>query len=254
VHVLDSRTLAEVTGADGGPAAAATLAFARIDHDYPTDLLDAVHEQGMRLRGDESSRQPRFLGLDHLRRVQDAIPEVARLVHDEKRLRRLSEVAGVELEPYPIGTSCSGINFYRPGQQPIEFHCDGPAFVELVPLHVDGAQDGGSTMIFRGPPGVGRHRLATGGAIPDEDLLRVPQRLGMSVLLQGRMLFHTAETLTDGHRVTLVMSLRSRAEPWKDANTLGRLLRDDRPEDVEDDWRRDVETRQLPALREHLLR
>ncbi|HZG88975.1 MAG TPA: hypothetical protein VEZ42_02070, partial [Pseudonocardia sp.] len=69
-----------------------------------------------------------------------------------------------------------------------------------------------------------------------------------------RMLFHTAETLTDGHRVTLVMSLRSRAEPWKDANTLGRLLRDDRPEDVEDDWRRDVETRQLPALREHLLR
>ena len=54
-------------------------------------------------------------------------------------------------------------------------------------------------------------------------------------------------------RVTLVLSLRSRAEPWKDSNTLSRLLNDDRPEDVADDWRHDVETRQLPALRSFLL-
>ena len=28
---------------------------------------------------------------------------------------------------------------------------------------------------------------------------------------------------------------------------------DDRPEEVEDDWRRELEHRQLPALRAHLL-
>jgi hypothetical protein len=253
MQLIERRTLAEVTGGDGQPDAAADVAFARLEHDYPADLLAAVHEQGRRLRADAAPTGPRHLGLDHLRRVQRAIPEVAELVHDPQRLARLSEVAGVELEPYPISTSCSGINFYRPGQPTIAFHRDGPAFVELVPLHVDGQQQGGSTVVFRGAPDAGCERLRTAGSIPPDELLAVPQRMGCSVLLQGRMLLHTAEALTDGHRVTLVMSLRSRAEPWKDTNTLGRLLRDDRPEDVEEDWRRDVEERQLPALREHLL-
>jgi hypothetical protein len=253
MQVTESATLAEVTGGDGGAAAASPLAWARIDHGYPSDLLAAVLERGGRLREAVPAGGPRFLGLDHLRRVQDAIPEVAQLVHDRQRLAALSEIAGVELEPYPIGTSCSGINFYSPGRRPIEFHCDGPAFVELVPLHVDGAQSGGSTVVFQGPPEVGRRRLADGQELAESELQRVPQRPGASVLLQGRMLLHSAETLTDGHRVTLVLSLRSAAEPWKDNNTLGRLLNDDRPEDVVDDWQRDVDTRQLPALRAHLM-
>ncbi len=252
MQLIESATLAEVTGGDGGQARAADIAWARLDHGYPPDLLAAVLEQAHRLRRAAPGDGPRHLGLDHLRRVQDAIPEVAELVHDKTRLDALSEIAGVELEPYPISTSCSGVNFYRPGREPIQFHCDGPAFVELVPLHVDGAQSGGSTVVFRGPPEVGRQRLGAGGGFAEADLQRVPQRTGASVLLQGRMLFHSAETLTDGHRVTLVLSLRSAAEPWKDNNTLGRLLNDDRPEDVTDDWVRDVDTRQLPALRSYL--
>jgi hypothetical protein len=48
------------------------------------------------------------------------------------------------------------------------------------------------------------------------------------------------------------MSLRSKTEPWKDSNTLSRLLMDDRPEDVTTDWLTDVDTRQLPALRSFL--
>jgi hypothetical protein len=253
VQVLEHRTLVQITGGDGGPHAASELGFARIAHNYPSDRLDAVHLRSRQLRSSAQPREQRFLGLDHLRRVQESIPEVGELVHDRNRLDRLSEIAGVELEPYPIGTSCSGVNFYWPGQQPIEFHCDGPAFVELVPLHVDGSQDGGSTVVFAGPPDVGRARLRSGGRIRDDELEPIPQRVGSSVLLQGRMLLHSAETLLDGHRVTLVLSLRSRREPWKDGNTLSRLLNDDRPEDVADDWHHDVETRQLPALRSHLL-
>ena len=253
VRVLERRTLTEVTSGDGSPHAASDLAFARIAHDYPSELLDAVHTRSRQLRDAAQPKERTFLGLDHLRRAQDTIPEVGELVRDRDRLDRLSEVAGVELEPYPIGTSCSGVNFYWPGREPIQFHCDGPAFVELVPLYVDGSQDGGSTVVFAGPPDVGLARLHAGGRIRDDEQVHISQRVGASVLLQGRMLLHTAETLLDGHRVTLVLSLRSRVEPWKDTNTLSRLLNDDRPEDVADDWRHDVETRQLPALRSYLL-
>src|SRR4051794_124412 len=112
VRVLERRTLSEVTSGDGSPHAASDLAFARIAHDYPSELLDAVHTRSRQLRDAAQPKERTFLGLDHLRRVQDTIPEVGELVRDRDRLDRLSEVAGVELEPYPIGTSCSGVNFY----------------------------------------------------------------------------------------------------------------------------------------------
>ncbi|MFC5948077.1 hypothetical protein ACFQH9_07295 [Pseudonocardia lutea] len=255
MQLLERRTLTEVTGGDGGPEAATDLAFARYHPDYDDAGLAAVLAHARELHAQTAAETPageRHLGLDHLRRVQDRVPEVREMVHDRERLDRLSEFAGVELEPYPIPTSCSGVNFYRPGQPPIALHRDGPAFVELVPLYADGSQDGGSTLVYRGPADVGAVRAAQ-GELPASELVAVPQRVGSAVLLQGRMLLHTAELLTDGHRVTLVLSLRSRAEPWKDTNTLGRLLRDDRPEDVAAAWEHDVETRQLPALRRHLL-
>jgi hypothetical protein len=252
MKVLERRTLIEVTGGDGGSEAASDLAFARYRHDYDGAGLAAVLDRAREIHAENAMPGERHLGLDHLRRVQDLVPEVRQMVHDRDRLERLSELAGVELEPYPIPTSCSGVNFYRPGQPPIAPHRDGPAFVELVPLHADGGQEGGSTLVYRGPADVGAVRAAR-GELPASELEAVPQRVGSAVLLQGRMLLHTAELLTDGHRVTLVLSLRSRAEPWKDTNTLGRLLRDDRPEDVAAAWEHDVETRQLPALRRRLL-
>jgi hypothetical protein len=252
MKVLERRSLTDVTGGDGGPAAAGDLGYARYDHGYGADLLHAVHDRSRALRTQAQPVQKRFLELDHLRRVQQLIPEVADLVYDQDRLARLSDLAGTQLEPYPIGTSCSGVNFYRPGELPIQFHCDGPAFVELVPLYADGSQDGGSTLLFRGPADVGSARLRARGRLDEEDLTGIPQRVGAGVLFQGRMLLHAAETLTDGHRVTLVMSLRSKAEPWKDGNTLSRLLNDDRPEDVVADWQNDVDTRRLPALRAFL--
>lgn len=253
MQVLERRTLTEVTGGDGGAEAASDLAFARYRHDYDGAALETVLARARELHEEAGAQAgERHLGLDHLRRIQELIPEVRQLVHDRSRLERLSDVAGTELEPYPIPTSCSGVNFYRPGQPPIAPHRDGPAFVELVPLYSDGAQEGGSTLVYRGPADVGAVRAADGG-LPESELVAVPQRVGSAVLLQGRMLVHTAELLTDGHRVTLVLSLRSRAEPWKDTNTLARLLRDDRPEDVAGAWRHDVDTRQLPALRRHLL-
>jgi hypothetical protein len=158
VDLLERRTLTEITGGTGGPHAAGDLGFARLEHGYPVDVLDAVHARSVQLREASRPKGRGFLGLDHLRCVQHDVAQVAELVHDRTRLEQLSDVAGVELEPYPISTSCSGVNFYWSGQQPIEFHCDGPAFVELVPLYVDGAQEGGITLVFRGPVDVGLSR------------------------------------------------------------------------------------------------
>jgi hypothetical protein len=218
MKVHERRSLTDVTGGDGGPAAAGNLGYACYDHGYGADLLNAVYERSLALRAQAQPLRTRFRELDHLRRVQQLIPEVADLVYDRDRLARLSDLAGIE----------------------------------LVPLYADGSQDGGSTLLFRGPADVGSARLRAQGQLDEADLTGVAQRVGGGVLFQGRMLLHTAETLTDGHRATLVMSLRSKAEPWKDSNTLSRLLNDDRPEDVMADWQIDVDTRKLPALRSFL--
>jgi hypothetical protein len=54
----------------------------------------------VQIRQASHPKHQKFLGLDHLRRVQHLIPHVAEVVHDPHRLHRLSAIAGVQLEPY----------------------------------------------------------------------------------------------------------------------------------------------------------
>lgn len=250
MQVRDSASLASLTGLqEPDPKRISDLGFAVAEHAYDQTLLAAIHERAMVIRRQQSDDERHLLGLDHIRAAHKEIPEIADLMYDTERLAALSEISGTDLEPYPITRAASHINFYWPAKTPLAFHTDGAAMVELIPLYSDGTQSGGSTLLYRGPAEQGKRLLSATGRLPHERLTQIPQRVGRTVLLQGRMLLHTAETLADGHRVTLVLVLRSKAEPWKDDNSLLRLLLDDRFEDVHDEWIADLRERKLPAFR-----
>ncbi|MFH8886305.1 hypothetical protein [Streptomyces californicus] len=241
MHVLERRDLSNITGSDHDSTAVSALGYARYQHNYPADLLDSILTEAQRLAEpeEEDRSTDRYLGLRHLRAAHQAIPAIQNLMHDKDRLQALSELAGVELEPYPITRAASHINYYKPGEVPIEHHTDGAAMVELIPLYTSGSAQGGATLVYQASPEEGRHLLHQGRQLEAKDHLAVPQRTGHAVLMQGRRLLHTAQTLQDGERITLVLVMRSAAEPWKDGNSLARLLLDDPLEAVHDEWLRD---------------
>ncbi|WP_030019985.1 hypothetical protein [Streptomyces monomycini] len=242
-RLLERRELSSITGHAYDVDAVCDLGYARYEHGYPEELLATVLDEARALARTEWEAQSadRYLGLRHLRAAHEAIPAVKTLMHDQDRLRALSELAGTELEPYPITRAASHINFYRPGEVPIAHHTDGAAVVELIPLHTAGTDRGGSTLIFQGSPERGRQLLEQGRRLAADEHAAVPQRTGHAVLMQGRRLLHTAQPLHDGERITLVLVMRSAAEPWKDGNSLARLLLDDPLPAVHDEWVRDQE-------------
>lgn len=239
--LLEQCDLGGITGQDHDVEGVSPLGYARYAHAYSDDLLRTILTEARRIAEYEweARSADRYLGLRHLRAAHKAIPAVETLMRDEKRLEMLSELAGVELEPYPITRAASHINFYRPGEEPIQHHTDGAAMVELIPLYTSGNAEGGSTLIYRGTPEEGRWRLQQGEKLRHGDEVEVPQRTGHAVLMQGRRLLHTAQPLDDGERITLVLVMRSAAEPWKDGNSLARILLDDPLDAVQQEWLED---------------
>lgn len=237
MRCLQRRTLEEVTGTTGQGRSVSDLAYAVIDNQYPEAVLSSMAREATALWDDRShTQEDKYLQLDHLRGVQSQIDEVAALMTAPERLATLSEIAGVELEPYPIPPASAHVNHYVPGKAPIEFHTDGTALVELVPLHMSCPNSEGTTMIYRGDAAEGKTRLGRGESFGPDELVDLEQAVGRSVLMQGRMLLHGVRPLQTGSRTTLVLALRSAAEPWKDGNTLARLLLDDDLDEVEQPW------------------
>lgn len=239
VHLhTNSATLQQVTGVERDTRRVSDLAFHSFEHGYPPELLARIASQARELADREREAQDgnRFLRVRHLREAQNHIPEVGQLMRDPARLARLSELAGTTVGPYPMTRAAAHINFYRPGEVPIDFHTDGAALVELIPLYTSGTTGGGGTIVYRGEAGSGLTRLADGDTFGGDELQHVPQSVGRSVLMQGRMLLHSAESFDDGERVTLVFALEAVSQPWQDDNTLTRLLLDDPLDRVLDEW------------------
>ena len=225
-----------LTGVPADIRRVSDIACQRFKHDYPAELLATIADKARALASPENGSAERFLGLNHLRGAQELIPEVRALMTDTNRLARLSALAGTEIGPYPLTRAAAHINFYEPGEVPIEFHTDGAAMVELIPLHTSGSTGGGGTVIYRGRPDDGLTHLRSGSTFTDDELEHVPQTVGHSVLMQGRLLLHRAEDFTDGERITLVFALEAVDQPWQDDNTLMRLLLDDPLDSVLDEW------------------
>ncbi|MCG7430874.1 2OG-Fe(II) oxygenase [Dermacoccus nishinomiyaensis] len=209
---------------------ASDLAYVEFSNTYDVDQFNEI-ARSFQAHHLPPAGNSKFLSLTHLRGAHTQYPYIARVMRDKNRLASLSELAGVELEPYPMTQAGSHINMYGHGHPPITAHNDGPSFVEVIPMEITDDYAGGETVIHRSPPseaflGVDNH---------DPGITLVP-KVGKSVLMQGRMLLHHVNPILSGSRVTLVLPLQSKREPWKDGNTLFRLLLDDPYEMVVDEW------------------
>jgi len=239
-------TLQQITGGHIDALAISPLGFAVLRGMYDADLLRRISAAADEL---ELSASKRFLNLRMLRGARRQIPEIGELIESRQRLDHLSQVAEAMLEPYPIDVAASHVNYYRAGEATIDFHSDGAAMVELIPLNaVSGATVG--TLVYRGTRDEGYSRLLTSdtGAEVAHSTLRIPHRFGDSILLQGRRLLHAGEQSTQDRKL-LVIAMRSSEEPWKDDNTIARLGMDYDPEDFLDQWVGDELGRKLAALK-----
>lgn len=245
-RVVARVPLQEVTHLDADPDAVSPLAWAVAEGMYDLDVLTAIREQAASLADGADNR---FLGLNMLRGAHRSIPEIKDILLDSVRIGRLSEIAGIELERYPLDVMASHVNYYPGGRRSLAFHTDGAAMVEIVPLY-GSLDDEGATLVFDGPASEGRTLLAAEGRdhIPEARVRTVRHAGGQSVLMQGRRLLHSAAA-TAHDRMVLVMPLRARDEPWKDDNTIARIAMDYPPEDFLEEWVEDELSRKLPAMR-----
>jgi len=248
--LIEKVSLREITAYEGYRKIS-DLGYAILNHKYGIEKLQTIAQKAVAIN---SKSQQKFLGLNHIRGVQALIPEVAEIVYDQDRLDFLSNIAGVELEPYPIPLATSHINFYEKEKIPISLHTDGAAIVEIIPLEMSGENHGGGTLVYYGNVDEAENLLQQGQSINQEHVKCISHNLGRSVLLQGRMIMHGAEVPINGHRITLVIAMRSREEPWKDDNTIERIAMDDEIDDFITYWIEDSKNRKLPSLKEKMRR
>jgi hypothetical protein len=195
MRVIRSKSLHELTGVDVTPKGSATwdslywsLAMTTLCY----SALGTVHSPyGVRASANS-------WGLSTFGKPTLQFLRLRSLRLNDRRLAALGEIAGVELEPYPLTTAGCHINFYAADTMPIAFHTDGAAMVELIPLVADGDGDSGATLVYNGVPDEGEVVLQDGYSLSKDTIERVPQEVGNSVLLQGRMLLHGAEPVRRG--------------------------------------------------------
>lgn len=220
----------------------------QFEHGYDAGLLERIRRRAWALK-DELAHN-RHLDLNYIRGVHRYIPEVLELLHDARRHSRLEAFAGEPLEPYPIEQVRTLLSFQSADEGSIGWHTDAGGCIELIPLDMDGLS-GGEFQVYRGQPDIGRHLESVHGAIPEQEILTVPYRMGCSTFGQFFRVLHRAAPITAGRRVTLMMAMRSVARPFLDDNMPWYLGADNPNFDT---WLPayldDMRNRQLPAYLE----
>lgn len=226
------------------------LGAVQFQHNYDPQLLETIKNKALELKEERASQK--HLDLTFITGADRFIPEINELIHNKQRLELLSDFAGTKLEPYPLSVVGSTVTFMGPEEQDgtVDWHCDGVPVTELIPLDISDPIIGGELEIFLGNCEVGKS-LTDEGITPDaSDILRVPHKLGYSTLGHFLGILHRTAPIKYGHRLTLVLNLRSVERSFVDDNRLFYLAADT---DHEDQWIKemaeDVWTNQLPAYR-----
>jgi hypothetical protein len=190
--------------------------------------------------------EKRHLNLSYIRGAHRYIPEILELVNWPNRQRFISDLAEVDLEPYPVSVISTTITFQGADNDgSIIWHADGIPVTEMVPLEIVNLR-GGELEVFRGDyeEGMVQQRQS---AIANDRIIRVEHVLGYSTLGQLMRTAHRVAPITSGHRITLNMNWRSREMPWIDDNTISYLAADNPDFDWEDEYLRDVRNVHVPA-------
>jgi hypothetical protein len=221
------------------------LGVVQFRHTYDETVLATIAQKAHELR--YTMAKKRHLNLTYIRGAHLHIPEIQELVFAPGRLGMLSELAGVELEVYPLSIISSIITFQDADSQgSIIWHTDGIPITEMVSLAIDDLV-GGELELYCGSCEVGlarhyeRHQQIT-----ESETVRLPHRRGYSILGQLMRLMHRVSPITHGSRVTLNMNLRSAKHPYIDDNTMCYLAADNPELEWQQDYIADVRDCQLP--------
>jgi len=244
LEIVFSMTRDEIIG-EPSYTKSSNLGVVQFRHNYDQQILSHVAQKAQELR--YTIAKKRQLNLKYIRGSHLHIPEINELVNAPGRLARLSEIAAVELEIYPLSIISSIITFQDADSEgSIVWHTDGIPITEMVPLAIDGLV-GGELELYLGSSEVGLARLYEAHEeISDSKLVRVKHQLGFSILGQLMRLMHRVNPVTHGSRMTLNMNLRSAKRPFIDDNTMCYLAADNPELEWQSEYFEDVRSRQLP--------
>jgi len=226
------------------------LGAIQFEHGYDEELLKTIERKALELK--EQYAIQKHLDLTFITGADRYIPEIAELHQNKKRMKRISQLAGTELEPYPFSIVSTTVTFMGPEDIDgvVDWHCDGVPVTELVPLSISDPIIGGELEIYMDNCEIGRSALDKGETLPAEKMMIMPHKVGYSTLGQLMGVLHRTVPIQFGSRVTLVMNYRSVKEPHKDDNRIYYLAADN---DDDKTWineiAEDVWERQLPAYR-----
>ena len=224
------------------------LGMVQFRHGYDPEILEAIRQSALRLKEEHAYRK--HLDLTFITGADRYIPEIRDLIHDQRRLDRLSEFAGTKLEPYPLSVVGTTVTFMSPKDGAVAWHSDGVPVTELVPLSISNPIIGGELEIYQGNCEEGKARIERGDPILEHEILRVPHKMNHSTLGQFVGVLHRTRPISYGERITLVLNSRSVERSFVDDNRMFYLAADNDHDRVfVEEMAKDVFDHQLPAYR-----
>ncbi len=224
------------------------LGAVQFQHNYNQDILQAIKSRALELKQEKAHQK--HLDLTFITGADRFIPEINELIHDKERLERLSDYAGTKLEPYPYSVVGSTVTYMGPQEQDgtVDWHCDGVPVTELIPLDISDPIIGGELEIYMGNCEIGKSLTDVGAEPNPKDILTIPHKMGYSTLGHFLGILHRTAPIKYGHRLTLVLNLRSTERSFVDDNRMFYLAADsEQDKEWIDEIAEDVRVNQLPS-------